>query len=231
MASAQGIDVSNYQPVQTVADFKAVQFAFMKATEGTTFTDDNFAKNWAAARAAGIVRGAYHYLSLADPAYEQAAYFLAVVRAQGLEPGDLLVVDSEVAGADADSRTVTFLDDVAAVVADTGVGLLTYTNLSVGASLRQTAAKYPDLWIAWPSGTAPASVEPWKRWQFWQWGTVSNVDRDAFNGTEADLLAWRKSLIPAPKPAAPAELGGYVVWGNPAQAKAVTSSDGGTTWS
>ena len=37
------------------------EFGFAKASEGTGFTDSSFAHNWPAMRAAGVVRGAYHF--------------------------------------------------------------------------------------------------------------------------------------------------------------------------
>ena len=37
--------------------FLLLQFAFIKATEGTTYTDSQLAANWAGANAAGLTRG------------------------------------------------------------------------------------------------------------------------------------------------------------------------------
>jgi lysozyme len=58
-----GIDVAKYQGT---IDWHAVKrsgiaFAFIKATEGADLRDERFAENWAAAKAAGIPRGAYHF--------------------------------------------------------------------------------------------------------------------------------------------------------------------------
>ena len=56
-----GIDVSRWQGIINWAQVKAdgFQFAIIKASEGGTFVDPDFASNWAAAKAAGLVRGAY----------------------------------------------------------------------------------------------------------------------------------------------------------------------------
>ncbi|MEM7013341.1 MAG: GH25 family lysozyme, partial [Verrucomicrobiota bacterium] len=56
-----------------------VHFAYMKATEGGDFRDTQFSKNWKAAKAAGIPRGAYHFFTLKRPGIEQAANYIAVV--------------------------------------------------------------------------------------------------------------------------------------------------------
>lgn len=65
MSQAQGIDVSDHQGT---IDWNAVRqagqiFTFVKATDGITWTDPEFAANWSAAKAAGLLRGAYHFYS------------------------------------------------------------------------------------------------------------------------------------------------------------------------
>jgi len=73
-----GTDVSKYQGEvdwRTIRE-SGVSFAFVKATEGGDRVDDFFARNWTAARAAGIPRGAYHFFYFCRPAHEQAAWFI-----------------------------------------------------------------------------------------------------------------------------------------------------------
>ena len=77
----RGIDVSHHQgPIDwtSVAE-DGVDFAFIKATEGGDFHDPRFKANWAAARAEGVARGAYHYFTFCTPGHAQAANFLQVV--------------------------------------------------------------------------------------------------------------------------------------------------------
>ena len=63
-ATLFGVDVSHYQGTINwhAASAAGVAFAFCKATEGTTWTDPNFAANHGAAKAAGLVVGGYHFL-------------------------------------------------------------------------------------------------------------------------------------------------------------------------
>jgi lysozyme len=69
--------------------------AYIKATEGTDFTDDTFAENWTAAGGAGIQRGAYHFFSLCSSGADQARHFLSVLPA---DRGELAAaVDLELA--------------------------------------------------------------------------------------------------------------------------------------
>jgi lysozyme len=79
----QGIDVSKYQgPVDWASVRSAgVSFAYLKATEGGDRVDDRFAENWAAAKAAGVPRGAYHFYYFCRTGAEQAAWFIRNVPA------------------------------------------------------------------------------------------------------------------------------------------------------
>jgi len=199
MSSAQGEDRSNYQPV---APWTGLDFGIVKATEGTGYTDAKFSANWANLKAEGKPRGAYHFLHPDQDVFVQAAHFLAVVKGQGLAPGDMLVVDSELAAPNVDAATLGFLQHVRAGAA--AAVLLTYTDLSLANQMHQTAAAFPELWIAWPSAVppSPAQLGPWHRWRFWQWGQRA-VDKDAYNGTAAELAAWLHATPAPPVPAAP----------------------------
>jgi lysozyme len=76
-----GIDVSKYQGDIDWDQVRAagVRFAWIKATEGGDHMDEKFAQNWQAARAAGVPRGAYHFVFWCRPAEEQVAWFTANV--------------------------------------------------------------------------------------------------------------------------------------------------------
>ncbi|MFZ0314584.1 MAG: GH25 family lysozyme [Candidatus Korobacteraceae bacterium] len=101
---ARGIDVSHFN---TGIDWSGVAaagvtFAFAKASQGadpTTswYTDPTFAGNWPAMKAAGIIRGAYHFVGLPLPStspsnwnddiHSQVDHFLAAIGP--LQSGDL----------------------------------------------------------------------------------------------------------------------------------------------
>ena len=92
-----GIDV--YEGDGSV-DWTAVRnsgktFAFVRATEGLTITDQAFDHHWPVMKMDGIIRGAYHFFHPhTSPPVEQAQHFLNTVK---LEPGDLPpVLDVEV---------------------------------------------------------------------------------------------------------------------------------------
>jgi hypothetical protein len=76
MALIFGLDVSHHQ--DTTLDFAAfrrdgIEFAFIKSSEGSTFTDPQFTANLARARAAGMLVAAYHYVRSDASAAGQAA--------------------------------------------------------------------------------------------------------------------------------------------------------------
>ena len=75
------MDVSSYQGEVDwpVLAEQGVDFAFIKATEGSLLQDRRFAANWAGAAAAGVRAGAYHFLSYDSPGETQADNFIAAV--------------------------------------------------------------------------------------------------------------------------------------------------------
>lgn len=87
----RGIDISHHQGDidWKRLDKSQVQFAYIKASEGATFTDNKFVTNWRAAKANHIAAGAYHFYSLCVPAKRQAAHFIATAsstKSTGLAP-------------------------------------------------------------------------------------------------------------------------------------------------
>jgi lysozyme len=203
-ASAEGRDYSAYQPPITAADLDGLDFAFTKATNGTAIIDPNLGSNWAVLAAWGKPRGAYHEFVPSNSPAAQAAYFVAAVNACGLKAGDMLgAVASDYTGT-TDAEILAFCNEVRAL-AGPHCPILPYTDLDVAKTLVTTSEAYPDLWVAWPSGTAPNPSQwapaKWTTWRFWQRGTVSGVDADAFNGTAADLQAWIATYRPSPVPA------------------------------
>ncbi|GAA4352668.1 hypothetical protein GCM10023185_12590 [Hymenobacter saemangeumensis] len=205
--SVHGIDVSAYQgriDWPEVAKNK-VHFAFIKASEGETMRDARFQRNWAEARKAGIMRGAYHYFQPNRDGKTQAELFTSHVP---IEPGDLPpVLDIE----------APHFHDVAVmrreitrwlrlVEAHYGVRPIIYSNHSF--YRRHLAGHFDDypLWLAHYEVEKPAMHR--SKWIIWQHsdeayvpGIRGVVDFNVFQGSYDDLLALR---VPAPKAASPA---------------------------
>lgn len=202
--SIHGIDVSRYQYRIAWEEVKKMEvetirmgFAFIKATEGTSFTDPQFRRNWSKAKDAGLVRGAYHFFIPSRSGAAQAEHFLKTVRC---ESGDFPpVLDIEQLNGTAISRlqqeALTWLK---MVEEETGVRPVIYTNVDFyNRYLGETFDRYP-LWVA--HYYQPQQPRIKRGWLFWQHsdkgrvnGIVSPVDFNVFNGDSAD---FREILIP-----------------------------------
>jgi GH25 family lysozyme M1 (1,4-beta-N-acetylmuramidase) len=205
MAYTPGIDVSHWQGN---IDWQAVGaagqcFAFIKATDGTTFVDPDLAVNWKNAKDAGLVRGAYHFFRPLQDAKQQVELFLKNVV---IEPGDLPpALDLEVVG---NLKNATFIQRVEIWVSEvenrTGIKPIIYSGFSFLNTYFTIAAGGPPLWakdhMLWianylaPDVTQPNLPTGWKTWTFWQHsssgkvnGISSSVDFNWFNGTLEEL--------------------------------------------
>jgi lysozyme len=195
--NAQGIDVSHYQGTVSWPEVRqaGIEFAFAKATEGLTWTDPQLAVNWQGMKAAGLLRGAYHFFEPADDAAAQAQFFLQTVQ---LAAGDLPpVLDVETAGSSPTALwegVETWLQTVAAATQVQPFLYLdpTFANTNLAPA---SLSAYP-LWIADYGATEPTLPAGWSSWLLWQHsqsgtvpGVAGAVDLDLLDGPIAKLVA------------------------------------------
>lgn len=207
MAYIPGIDVSHWQDRINWPAVKNAgkRYVFIKATEGTSYSDPSFPANWQGAREAGILRGAYHFFRPMQDAQRQAEFFCAAFQ---MEDGDLppvldLEVSENLKPATIIQRTETWL---AEVENRTGRRPIIYSGVNFLNTSFQVSPGKPPAWvkdyILWianylaPSATQPYLPQGWPKWTFWQHsasgqvnGIVGNVDLNWFNGAEEELLA------------------------------------------
>ena len=218
LAYADGIDISHWQGTVTWSKVKSdgVTFAFMKATEGTYYTDPTLRTNWTGAERQGIYRGAYHFARPSvGSAAAQARYFVSKVGSFD-DPGDLPpVLDLEATGGlgPAALRTwvKTWLETTEQLTGRTPI-LYFSPYFWIDHLGNSTAfARYP-LWIAHYTTGSPKVPGGWSTWTFWQRtssGSVSgiggHVDMNRFNGTSAQLarIANASGGSSAPPPSGP----------------------------
>jgi GH25 family lysozyme M1 (1,4-beta-N-acetylmuramidase) len=202
----RGVDTSHFQhPNDAAIDWGAVaaggrSFAFLKATEGTTFTDPWFARDLAGAAAAGIYRAPYHFLSPGDPV-AQADFFMRTIEAAGYTghgAGELpaaIDVEWNTDGTCPAFTAADVLNFASVVQVDTARTPVLYAqqsfvNTCLGGS---TALGGLLLWTVDVSQSPPRVAPGFATWTFWQYGmeTVTGVptaaDVDAFNGTASEL--------------------------------------------
>lgn len=198
----QGVDVSKWQgPIDwSAARAAGTRFAFIKATEGGDYIDPYFQTNWQNARAAGVQRGAYHFVYWCRPAQEQAAWIIQNFPrdADALPP----TLDVEW---NSHSKTCPHRlpkENAMAVIRyllqvmeqHTGKRPLIYTDIPFHAEVLEGELHDYAFWIR--STAAEPHVRynnrPWHFWQFTTTGRVPGigpaVDRNAFHGGEA---AWQ----------------------------------------
>lgn len=93
----QGVDVSHHNGTidwKTIAEKDKMTFVFIKATEGATVVDGMFSTNRSAAKTAGLMVGAYHFLTTSSDAESQFNNFKKVVKKEDI---DLIpVLDAEI---------------------------------------------------------------------------------------------------------------------------------------
>ncbi len=194
---AEGLDASHWQgTIDWKVAASKVSFAFIKATQGNNVVDGMFAANWAGAKAAGLLRGAYHYFRNGVDPLAQAELF---VKTCGGDYGELpLALDYEDTAAPPDVAQARLF--LARVQELTGRPCCIYTGKwywkfpqAVG-----WASDY-DLWIA-SYTTLPSVPSDWKDWTFWQYSSNGSgadygasstlIDQDRFHGNLAELKAY-----------------------------------------
>jgi GH25 family lysozyme M1 (1,4-beta-N-acetylmuramidase) len=199
VAYIKGVDVASYQ--STDYSLNGLDFAFVKATQGTSYTNPKMLDQAQHARSAGLVVGFYHFLTRGRIT-DQAAYFVDHAPDQA---GDILACDWESAPdgtypsnaeKDAFIRELKRLRPFARVVL--------YCNRSFWTTRDTTSYVGDGLWIADPSGPA-GSPNVQHPWTFHQYATISGIDHDLANFQTRDTLRkWARGLLP------PAETGGPV---------------------
>jgi GH25 family lysozyme M1 (1,4-beta-N-acetylmuramidase) len=193
------IDLShfNQNPDFHLAKGDGIVGVIHKATQGLGFSDSAYIAHRDAARAAGLLWGAYHFGTGADGA-QQADFFLQKV---GADPSVLLILDFEQNTA---GPSMT-LDGARAFVTRVQSVTGRYPGLYAGSFLKQLLGTSLDPVLAqcwfWLAQYSPTPVVPpnWPTWTMWQYTdgksgsdphTVAGIgpcDRDKFNGTEDAL--------------------------------------------
>jgi GH25 family lysozyme M1 (1,4-beta-N-acetylmuramidase) len=209
-ATTPGIDVSGHQGAINWTSVRnaGIRFAFIKATEGTSFLDSRFDTNYVAAYNAGVIRGAYHFALPDRSSGAVQANFLAsnggAWSADSRTLPAALDLEGNPYGAYCYGRTQSGMrtwvqDFLNTYRSRTGRYAVIYTTTSWWTTCTGNWTgpwSTSPLWIArWASspGTLPAGAPYWSFWQYTSSGSVSGisgaVDRDYWNGTVDRLVA------------------------------------------
>jgi GH25 family lysozyme M1 (1,4-beta-N-acetylmuramidase) len=207
----QGIDVSHWQGTinWTSVRNSGIQFAWMKATEGTSYKDSSFNTNYLNSYYAGVIRGAYHFARPdISSGSTQAAYFASnggAWSADSLTLPGVLDIEYNPYGATCYGLSTTAMrtwitDFYNTYKSRTTRDVVIYStanwwNTCTG-SWTGMASKSPLFIAHYTTASYPTLAAGWTYYTVWQYtstGTVSgvsgNVDRDKFSSTRDRLLA------------------------------------------
>ena len=212
-ALPEGVDTSHYQHSPSL-DWSAVRnsgvrFAFLKATEGSSYTDPWFAADWAATKKVGLYHGAYHFARPSvGSAGAQAKYFVSKIGAQTTAGTLPPVLDLEATGGLSAGQLITWTQQwLTAVEQLTGRTPMIYVSPAFWKYNLANSTAFHDypLWIANYGVSQPTVPGGWPTWSFWQGsssgrvpGISGNVDTDVFNGSLSQLQKMALAFAPAP---------------------------------
>lgn len=199
----RGIDVSHYQGEidwDTLARAD-ISFAFIKATEGSSYVDDRFAYNYTEAIKTDLAIGAYHFFSFDSAGKTQAESFIKTVPPHdGMLPP---VIDLEFYGGKhvnppARDDVQRELDDMLdALEAHYGLKPIIYVTEETYEAYIAGEYEGYDIWIR--NVKTKPHLSDGRAWTMWQYtnrerltgysGEEEFIDMNVFAGSEAD---WRE---------------------------------------
>lgn len=203
----RGVDVSVYQgdvDWQVLAA-QNVDFAFIKATEGSSFVDPNFETNYENAIKTDLRVGAYHFFSFDSGGDTQAQNFIdAVYPYDNMLPP---VIDVEYYGdylkappADQEAVRRELFVMLDALEAHYGIKPIIYATVESYQYLLSGYFDEYDLWIRSVYSKPPKEFED--KWTFWQYtnrqrldgydGKEKYIDMNVFFGTREEFEKYGK---------------------------------------
>ncbi len=191
----KGIDVSHWQGALnwTTQWNNGNRFAYLKATEGTTYRDDQFNSNYTNSYNAGFIRGAYHFARPdVSTGATQASYFVAHGggwSADGKTLPGVLDIEYNPYGATCYGRSAASMvgwinDFLNSYHGQTGRWPVIYTTYDWWRTCTGNSSAFSTespLWIARYSTSAGTLPAGYSYYTIWQW-TSSPLDQDRFNG-------------------------------------------------
>ena len=198
----EGIDISAHNGVVCFDSLAAagIDFVYLKASEGVSFRDQSFIRNFEAARKAGLAIGAYHFFRFDCDGAMQSVNFLKAIG--DLKPDLPLAIDVEEwrnAPGETTSIVRERLEVLVALLRAQGYQVMIYTNKQGHARFVRDGFKahdVPEIWIC-SFTNPPLGHEKWRLWQHSHLGRLpgirGNVDLNTFNGNRRQWSAWLDS--------------------------------------
>jgi len=215
MTFVNGIDVSDFQGNDidwNLVKESGYSFAIAKATQGSGNVQSSFAHNISGIRAAGMIAGAYHFLSWTDDPAAQAANFLSVYTPRNGDIPPALDCEAVPGGMSSEAVMAQISGFLQAVEPHLkGARMLLYMSYSFPGEYLNGGSGYAGhpLWVAaynddsYQSNIPPGWAGKTPGMVMWQYsdgsipttqppiaGLGSSIDRDRFIGDLAALKAF-----------------------------------------
>lgn len=190
MARIEGIDVSHWNTLETIAE-NLPEFVFIKLTEGKTYRDNMALRHMEQAKEHHAAIGFYHYARAEkNDAVSEAEFFVANIPESELNTC-VLALDYEgkaLSIKDVDTWALIFCKRVEELA---GKKPLLYCSQSTVKRFPYVAACGFGLWVARYRNKllGHGDIKPWKFCAVWQY-TSKGVDRNIFYGTRKQFLKY-----------------------------------------
>ena len=206
----RGVDVSEYQGE---IDWKTlssqdIDFAFIKATEGSSYKDPYFTKNYEQLNKTNLLVGAYHFFSFDSSGEVQAKNYIETIGIVEEDKIILPIVDFEFYGdkeknlpnkEDAQKELQELLNKMEE---EYKIKPLIYaTKKAYDIYIKDNFTDY-DIWIR--NILTEPSLEENRKWTFWQYtgrarlkgynGKENFIDLNVFNGSKEDFENYIESI-------------------------------------
>jgi lysozyme len=203
------LDLSHYDPAENYDAVKAsgIVGIIYKGTQGTGYRDPTYTGQQAAAKAAGLLWGAYHFAEASDPE-QQARNLLQYTYP---DPDELFCLDWEDYGDNTMSvkQAKQWITIVERALNRPGECVI-YSGNTVKELLGNTVDPFfgsRRLWLA-QYGSMPVVQASWSTYWLWQYtdqgscpGVNFAVDENCYDGPTSDLIAqWATGQAGGPTP-------------------------------
>jgi GH25 family lysozyme M1 (1,4-beta-N-acetylmuramidase) len=206
VAGLPGLDVSSHQGNVNWSSVKSngAKFAYVKATEGTSYQNPYFSQQYVGSYNVGLIRGAYHFATPnTSSGAAQADYFAAHgggwSRDNQTLPGALDIEYNPYGATCYGLSQASMRSWIHSFINEyhykTGRWAVIYTTLDWWTTCTgnndATFATNSPLWIARYSSSAGTLPYGWSFYTFWQYASSGTFpgDQDTFNGDSTRLLA------------------------------------------
>lgn len=191
----RGIDISAHNGTVDFARVASdgIEFALIKATEGSSFKDPRFLPNYRAARRAGMTVGAYHFFRFDVDGKIQALNFINSIGRLSLDMPVAIDIEEWANPGDIPTDVIlNRLDQLISHLSDSGLRVMLYSNKNGHHRFLKGRSTSLPLWIC-SIPESPSDID-WHIWQYTHRGRVDgvkgSVDINVYNGSAEEWNDW-----------------------------------------